>query len=105
MDEPSRHNGNATPLEREIFEARRPAWSRDGKSIYFDSTRSGKPQIWKRTLDTGVTRPIAPTDSLAPLESFDGTTLFFTSGSTKLSGASKADNTRLGIASRRKAPN
>jgi Tol biopolymer transport system component len=70
--------GEPHSLEREDFEDRRPAWSRDGKSIYFDTSRSGRHQIWKRSLDTGVARPIAPPDTLVPVESVDGSTLFYT---------------------------
>jgi dipeptidyl aminopeptidase/acylaminoacyl peptidase len=30
-----------------------PRWSRDGKSIYFVSTRSGSPQVWRIAVDGG----------------------------------------------------
>jgi Tol biopolymer transport system component len=72
-------SGEPKLLEQENFEDRRPAWSRDGKSIYFDTTRSGRPQIWKRDLETGVARPIAPPATMAPTESIDGQTLYFVS--------------------------
>ncbi|WP_213804068.1 PD40 domain-containing protein [Granulicella sp. dw_53] len=76
----STSGGKPTLLEHQQFEVRRPGWSRDGKSVYFDTTRGGMPQIWRRTLTTGATRPIAPQDTLYPSESMDGQTLFFFSG-------------------------
>lgn len=72
----SASGGKPTLFEHEQFEVRRPGWSRDGRSVYFDTTRAGMPQIWKRTLATGATRPIAPKDTLYPSESMDGQTLF-----------------------------
>jgi Tol biopolymer transport system component len=72
--------GKPTLFEHEQFEVRRPGWSRDGKSVYFDTVRSGMPQLWKRTLSTGAARPIAPQDTLYPSESMDGQMLFFFSG-------------------------
>jgi Tol biopolymer transport system component len=66
-------------LERENVEVRRPSWSRDGQAIYFDSTRGGRPQIWKRSLVNGETVPVTPERTLNALESVDGTRLFFMS--------------------------
>jgi len=65
------------PLQQANFEVRRPSWSRDGKSIYFDSTRAGKPEIWKRNFATGETHAIAPMGSQLSVESTDGKRLFF----------------------------
>jgi len=83
--------GQPKQLERQNFEVRRPSWSRDGKAIYFDSTRGGRPQIWKRSLGDGATVVITPERTLDPLESMDGTKLFFltsdASGAQDSSGA------------------
>lgn len=69
--------GEPKLLQRDDFEVRRPFWSRDGNSIYFDSTRAGRPEIWKRNLATNEARLIAPPGSLFPQESLDGKRLFF----------------------------
>ena len=45
--------GEPQLLQQDNFEVRRPCWSRDGKSIYFDSTRAGRPEIQKRDLASG----------------------------------------------------
>ena len=74
--------GKSTAFEQDSFEARRPFWSRDGKSIYFDTTRTGQPQIWKRDLETGAQRVLEPRDYIAPQESIDGKTIFFSSNTS-----------------------
>lgn len=79
----SSSGGKPTLFEHEQFEVRRPGWSRDGNSIYFDTSLGGMPQIWKRALATGSSRPIAPEDTLYPSESMDGQTLFFFGGNGK----------------------
>ncbi|WP_446743420.1 LpqB family beta-propeller domain-containing protein [Silvibacterium acidisoli] len=70
--------GTPVPVEQGAFEARRPYWSRDGNFIYFDTTQTGEPQIWKRSVSTGASAPVEPRGSLAPQESFDSKTIFFT---------------------------
>jgi len=35
-----------------------PRWSPDGKSLFFISTRSGSPQVWRLALDGGEAEPI-----------------------------------------------
>jgi dipeptidyl aminopeptidase/acylaminoacyl peptidase len=35
-----------------------PRWSRDGKSIYFVSTRSGSSQVWRIAVDGGEAEPV-----------------------------------------------
>lgn len=69
--------GEPIRLKEDAYEVRRPFWSRDGKSIYFDTTRAGQPQIWKRDLQTGVERVVEARGFIAPQESMDGGTVFF----------------------------
>ena len=72
--------GDPKPLHRENFEVRRPAWSRDGQSIYFDSTRAGRDQIWKLSLMTGATVAVTPVGTSDASESLDGHKLLFLAG-------------------------
>lgn len=61
-----------------------PSWSRDGKSIYFDSmseednSGSRYVAVWKQSLETGKRLQLTRQESLDPLESCDGRTVFFT---------------------------
>jgi Tol biopolymer transport system component len=59
------------------FEVRRPSWSRDGRYIYFDTTRGGTPEIWRRDLKTNQDQVIAPAGFMFGIESPDGKQLFF----------------------------
>jgi Tol biopolymer transport system component/DNA-binding winged helix-turn-helix (wHTH) protein len=54
-----------------------PSWSHDGKSLYYASDRTGSFQIWKRDLSTGSERQLTQQGGLGPLESYDGTTLYY----------------------------
>jgi Tol biopolymer transport system component len=69
--------GSPTLVQQENFEARRPSWSRDGRFIYFDSTRGGRPEVWKRPLSGGDARVVAPPGTFAAIESLDGTNLVY----------------------------
>ncbi len=69
--------GSPRLVQQENFEARRPSWSRDGRSIYFDSTRGGRPEIWKRPLSGGDARVVAPPGTFAAIESLDGASLVY----------------------------
>ena len=55
-----------------------PSWSRDGKSIYFVSNRSGRNEVWKHSMDTGMELQLTKRGGFDPLESFDGETVYFT---------------------------
>jgi Tol biopolymer transport system component len=72
--------GPPAPLEQDAFEERRPTWSHDGHSIYFNSNRGGNLQIFKRSLQTGEVEPIGPPDTNESVESDDGRFLVFTTG-------------------------
>lgn len=59
------------------FEVRRPSWSRDGRYIYFDTTRGGAPEIWRRDLKTNQDQVIALAGFMIGIESPDGKRLFY----------------------------
>jgi Tol biopolymer transport system component/DNA-binding winged helix-turn-helix (wHTH) protein len=54
-----------------------PSWSRDGKSIYFASVRTGSRQIWKHSLENGSERQLTEHGGFAPFESYDGRTIYY----------------------------
>ncbi|MCU1250992.1 MAG: transcriptional regulatory protein-like protein [Edaphobacter sp.] len=59
------------------YENEVPSWSRDGKSIYFASNRTGNWQIWKRELATGRETQVTRNGGLAAFESYDAKTLYY----------------------------
>jgi Tol biopolymer transport system component len=69
--------GALRQLTTDAGEDARPAWSHDGQSIYFSSTRSGRNEIWRMTADgrdpVQVTRGGGSTVAVAP----DGTWLYY----------------------------
>ena len=54
-----------------------PSWSRDGKSIYFASSRTGSRQIWKHSLENGSERQLTEHGGFDPFESYDGRTIYY----------------------------
>ncbi len=54
-----------------------PSWSRDGKWIYFGSTRSGEWQVWKIPASGGTPVQITHQHGQAALESLDGKFLYY----------------------------
>lgn len=56
-----------------------PAWSRDGKSLYFSSTRSGRSEVWQIAFPpSGQAHQVTTAGGFAARESLDGTTLYYT---------------------------
>jgi Tol biopolymer transport system component len=51
--------------------------SRDGKWVYFSSTRSGSYQLWKHSLENGREVQVTTTGGAFGVESHDGKTLFY----------------------------
>jgi hypothetical protein len=69
---------NATQtVEMQAFEVRRPSWSRDGKSLCYDSTSKGRPQVWKNDLASGHNQLVASAGSLAAIEDLSGSRLLY----------------------------
>jgi Tol biopolymer transport system component/DNA-binding winged helix-turn-helix (wHTH) protein len=54
-----------------------PSWSRDGKSIYFASLRTGNRQIWKHSVEDGSEKRLTEHGGFDPLESYDGRTVYY----------------------------
>jgi Tol biopolymer transport system component/DNA-binding winged helix-turn-helix (wHTH) protein len=54
-----------------------PRWSRDGRSIYFTSNRSGEWQLWKLNLASGQRSRITDQGGISAFESYDGSTLYY----------------------------
>jgi Tol biopolymer transport system component len=70
-------SGAVRTIEDNSFEQRVPAWSRDGKSIYFNSDRGGQLAIWKLKLGEKMPVRVSPFRTFLPQESADGLSLFF----------------------------
>ncbi len=69
--------GKPLLFEDQPFEVRRPSWSRDGRFVYFDSTRNGVPEVWRRDLRTKNDQAIATAGFMLGIESPDGKHLFY----------------------------
>jgi len=54
-----------------------PSWSRDGKWIYFGSTRSGRPEVWRAPAAGGTAEPVTTTGGEYAFESWDGLRLYY----------------------------
>jgi Tol biopolymer transport system component/DNA-binding winged helix-turn-helix (wHTH) protein len=72
--------GMPQTLTPDNFHSVCPSWSRDGKWIYFGSTRSGKWQVWKVAAGGGTAVQVTQRGGHAALESPDGKFLYYASG-------------------------
>ncbi|MBS1840549.1 MAG: PD40 domain-containing protein [Acidobacteria bacterium] len=64
-------------LTMDEFENRCPSWSRDGKWIYFASTRTEKYQVWKIPSEGGAPVQVTRDGGHAAFESADGKILYY----------------------------
>jgi Tol biopolymer transport system component/DNA-binding winged helix-turn-helix (wHTH) protein len=54
-----------------------PGWSRDGRAVYFASSRTGSYQVWRRELATGLETQVTHHGGIAVFESYDAKTLYY----------------------------
>jgi Tol biopolymer transport system component len=64
-------------MTRDESENRCPSWSRDGKWIYFASTRTNEYQVWKIPADGGAAIQVTKQGGHAALESADGKLVYY----------------------------
>lgn len=55
-----------------------PHWSRDGKSLYYTSAVSGRPEVWRISALGGRAERVTSQGGFAALESWDGRILYYT---------------------------
>lgn len=55
-----------------------PSWSRNGKWVYFVSSRSGRGEIWRLPADAGPVEQITRNGGIVAFESTDGKALYYT---------------------------
>jgi Tol biopolymer transport system component len=70
--------GRPRRVSSETADEYNPSWSRDGKRIYFFSSRTGRNEIWRTALGEGVAERVTENGGYVAFESTDGRTLFYT---------------------------
>ena len=70
-------------LTREPSQEGRPKFSRDGRTVYFRSDRSGREEIWKIPRAGGPATQVTRDGGFDAQESIDGKTLYFTTDRRK----------------------
>ena len=74
------NGGTPRRMTTDPAEDKWPAWSHDGKWIYFSSTRSGREEIWKMPSGGGDAIQITRNAGDSPQESSDGKFLYYMKG-------------------------
>jgi Tol biopolymer transport system component len=54
-----------------------PIWSRDGRSAYYASNRTGRFEIWRVAAEGGAEEQLTRGGGVSPFESFDGKTIYY----------------------------
>jgi Tol biopolymer transport system component/DNA-binding winged helix-turn-helix (wHTH) protein len=71
-------SGATRKLTQDAGDNRSPSWSRDGRFVYYRSTCSGSPQIWKVPREGGSSVRITHNGGFFAIESADGKDLYYT---------------------------
>ena len=82
-------SGGGTPKEitsEPAVKASSPIYSFDGRSIYFESNHSGRPEVWRMASRGGPAAQITKDGGAVPVESPNGNLLFYVK--TNASGSS-----------------
>jgi eukaryotic-like serine/threonine-protein kinase len=69
--------GHPRQVTRGSFDSSAPRWSRDGRSIYFSSNRTGRDEIWRAPATGGGAEQITQDGGIVASESSDGKTLYY----------------------------
>jgi Tol biopolymer transport system component/DNA-binding winged helix-turn-helix (wHTH) protein len=69
--------GNMRAITDLPYDNNVPSWSRDGKSIYFSSNRTGQWQIWKHDLSSGAEVQVTQRGGMSAFESYGGSDLYY----------------------------
>jgi Tol biopolymer transport system component len=64
-------------VTRDPADEQMPSWSRDGRFIYFSSTRTGRHEVWRVPASGGTEEQITRGGGCMPFESVDGRTLYY----------------------------
>ncbi len=72
--------GPAERLTHDPGDESHPSWSRDGRSVYFQSDREGGPDVWRIPATGGNPERLTRELGHFPFESTDGLTLFYKKG-------------------------
>lgn len=73
----SSDGGKMTQLISDQFDNFNATWSRDGRWMYFTSTRTGREEIWKMPAGGGPPFQVTHNGGVKGIESEDGKTLYF----------------------------
>jgi Tol biopolymer transport system component/serine/threonine protein kinase len=73
----SAEGGSPRRLTEQTRDGFLPAWSKDGRWIYFCSNRSGDLQIWKMPAQGGRAVRVTKKGGFEPVEAADGKTLYY----------------------------
>jgi Tol biopolymer transport system component len=68
---------NMRAITEGAYENNVPTWSRDGKSIYFSSNRTGRMELWKQDVGSGVAAQVTQHGGFSAVESYDGKYLYY----------------------------
>jgi Tol biopolymer transport system component/DNA-binding winged helix-turn-helix (wHTH) protein len=89
------NSGIVTRLTNDPLPNFLPSWSKDGKSFYYCSTKSGREEIWKKFLDRDNPVQITNQGGFEAVESPDGRLLYFTNRDQLWTYDTDSGNVRL----------